>query len=146
MNNHPISSMTRPEVTPNLDSGAELLSAEPAAEGSELALLARLNAVLRSLEHLLSTGEPEQMPQLCREAASISQGLTSFYAQSLIGSLAQDDERRKTALRELRRRHALCGALLRRCRRILAFREQALRIFGEPVTYTPALLATSEPK
>ncbi len=146
MNNNPISSMTRLDAAIDLDPRAMALSADLAADGSELAQLVRLGAVLKSLEQLLAAGKAEETPQVCREAVAIAQELSNLYSQSLIGSLIQDAERRKTALREVRRGHALCGALLRRWRRTVALRRQALNMFGESGTYTPVLIPVPELK
>ena len=144
MNSNPISSMTRLDSAPGPDPQAISPGAELVNAGPEMAQLVRLHAVLQNLAQLLSAGKPEAVPELCREVSAIAHELSTLYSLSLIGTLAEDSERRKTSLQEIRRGHALCGALLRRWRRLLAFRMQAFQ--AEAVTYTPALMGTSELK
>ena len=140
MTSNPISSMTRLDALPDPDPAALGLGADSVLEGSGLAHLARLSAALASLEQLLSAGKAEEVPQVCLEVTLLAQELATVYSQSLIGSLVQYPEQRKAALRQIRRSHALCGALLRRWRRSLALRRQALDLYSESGTYAPTLV------
>jgi hypothetical protein len=140
MNSNPISSMTQPDRAP----ASGLAEVLPKGD-RELAGLARLDAVLKLIEQSLSAGKVEGLPEICREAASIANDMSSLYAQSpLLASLAEDGERRKTLLSEIRRKHGFCVAVLRRWRRMLALRREVLNLAGEQVTYTPILMAAAE--
>ena len=146
MTNNLISSMTRLDALAHLDSQVVALSADSAADSSELAQLARLNAVLASLEQLLSAAKTEDLPQVCREVTLLAHELSTIYSQSVIGSLVQDAEQRRTTLRQIRRRLAFCGAVLRRWRRVVSLRRQALDFCTESATYAPALVPVAELK
>jgi hypothetical protein len=145
MTSNLISSMTRLDESsaPRLQGSSP--PAELAAARSEVACLARLDAVLKAMEQLLSAGKAEELPEVCGEAASIARAMSNLYSQSpLVGSLAEDAEQRKTLLAEIRRKRAFCSAVLRRWRRRVALQREVLSMAGEPATYTPTLLPATE--
>ena len=141
MTSNLISSMTplnRPPASghPGSDAGARL-----AVEESELAWLARLDALLKAMGDWLSAGNAAELPDISREVALIAQRLSILYSQSpLLASLAEDAERRKRLLAELRQRQRLCAALLRRWHRRLMLQREVVRMAGETATYAAAVL------
>jgi hypothetical protein len=147
MNSNLITSMTPLSGAPTVNLPGVPSSAKAATDGSELACLARLTAVLGTIEQLLAQGKAEELPEICREAAGVAHEISSLYLQlPLLGSLVEDGERRKTLLAEIRRQQAFCVAVLRRWRRILVWRREVFRMAGEPVTYTPNFVSTTEPR
>jgi hypothetical protein len=135
---NPISSMTRLSGTPATDMEDMSSRERPPVDASALACLARLDAVLKSMEQLLAEGKAEELPEASHRAASIAHEMSMLYSQSplLLGMLAVDAKQQLRLMFEIRRKAAFCMALLRRWRRAISLRERLLSMAAEPVTYT----------